>query len=183
MVRLCSTSETRAKLLKSFSIDFIQSSIDFDEDAVKESKPKSFVYKVVKGKAKNAEDKYGLDIPILVADTVVVGAKGEILRKAKDINDAKKILLAQSGSKISIISAAILKSNKLEFIDISDTVYEFEHFSEDDLQKYLDSNLWQGKAGACMVEGFCKKYIKSVKGLQSTAMGLQVEKIIPWLEF
>ncbi len=35
--------------------------------------------------------------------------------------------------------------------------------------------LW--KAGAIMVEGFCKPYIKSVVGYESTAMGLCVEKL------
>jgi septum formation protein len=33
-----------------------------------------------------------------------------------------------------------------------------------------------------MVEGFCKQYIKSVDGFESTAMGLQVEVILPWFE-
>lgn len=32
-----------------------------------------------------------------------------------------------------------------------------------------------------MVEGFCKPYIQSVKGLESTAMGLSIEKLIPFL--
>jgi hypothetical protein len=32
-----------------------------------------------------------------------------------------------------------------------------------------------------MVEGFCKKYIINVKGLESNAMGMQVEKLLPWL--
>ena len=182
MLRLCSTSQTRAKLLEKFNIKFIQSSIDFDEDSIKSKDAKSFVYNVVKGKLNNAKELYGLDIPILVADTVIESS-GKILRKAKDINDARDILLAQSGKEISIISATILKSTKLEFIDISSTIYSFYKFDLDDLERYLNSNLWQGKAGACMVEGFCKKYIKSVNGLETTAMGLQVEKIIPWLEF
>jgi septum formation protein len=33
-----------------------------------------------------------------------------------------------------------------------------------------------------MVEGFCKKYIEYVNGYESTAMGLQVEKLIRWME-
>ena len=182
MVRLCSMSQTRAKLLKKYNIDFIQSPIDFDEDKIKANTPKSFVYNVVKGKLESALKLYDLKYPILVADTVVT-ANNKILRKAKDIDDAKNILLEQSGNKISIITATILKSNNLEFIDISSTNYIFDNFKEDDLKSYLNSNLWQGKAGACMVEGFCKKYIKKVEGLESNAMGLAVEKIIPWLEF
>jgi septum formation protein len=66
---------------------------------------------------------------------------------------------------------------------ISDTKYQFADFVSDDLENYLASGEWQGKAGACMVEGFCKKYIKSVVGLESNAMGLQVEKLLPWLNF
>ncbi len=38
------------------------------------------------------------------------------------------------------------------------------------------------KAGACMVEGFCKRYIKEVVGLESTAKGLSIEKLLPFLE-
>ncbi len=182
MVRLCSMSPTRAKILESFNIKFIQSPTSFDEEKITINKPKSFVYSVAKGKLESAINEYGLDLPILVADTVI-SANGKILRKAKDKSDAREILLEQSNNRVSIISAAILKSKRLEFIDISATEYIFKEFNKDDLEEYLNSNLWQGKAGACMVEGFCKKYIKEVKGLESTAMGLQIEKIIPWLEF
>ena len=74
------------------------------------------------------------------------------------------------------------KSNIL-FTDISATHYQFDLFGQDDLDNYLQSKLWQGKAGACMVEGFCKKYIRSVDGYESTAMGLQVERLLPWIGF
>lgn len=45
------------------------------------------------------------------------------------------------------------------------------------MQNYLDSGVCFGKAGAIMVEGFCKPYIKNVLGFESTAMGLCVEKL------
>lgn len=47
---------------------------------------------------------------------------------------------------------------------------------------YLESGLWKGKAGGCMVEGFCKKYIKSIDGYESRAMGLQAEVLLPWIK-
>ncbi len=181
MLRLCSNSPTRAKILKEKNIPFIQSSIDFDEEKIESKTPKSFIYNVVNGKLQSALKLYNLDIPILVADTIIC-TNGEILRKAKNKDDAKEILLKQSGNEVSILTASILKSNKLEFIDISTTYYKFDKFDSNDLQEYLDSNEWEGKAGACMVEGFCKKYIKEVIGLESNAMGLPIEKIMPWLE-
>ncbi len=182
MLRLCSASQSRAVLLNNFGIEYIQCAVNFNEESVKSNSPKSFVYAVAKGKLAAAQNQFGLDTPVLVADTVIE-ANNTLLRKAKNREDARKILLEQSDTQSSIITALIYKSKTIEFIDISATKYHFAPFDIEDLESYLDSNEWQGKAGACMVEGFCKKYIKKVEGLESNAMGLQVEKLLPWLEF
>ncbi len=179
---LCSSSESRVLLLNKFGIEFIQKSPDYDEDQITTTIAKDFVYTASKGKLDSAIKEFGLEIPLLCADTVIAAADGTILRKAKNLEDARRILKIQSGSTISIISSAHYKSKTLAFSDISATHYHFSKFEEDDLEAYLESGLWQGKAGGCMVEGFCKKYIKSVDGFESTAMGLQVECLFPWIK-
>jgi septum formation protein len=178
---LASNSPTRSKILKENSIEFSQIGVDFDEDSLGFHRPKDFVYHATKGKMETYLSKYGLKTPVLCADTVVC-ADDEILRKAKDRDDAKNILLKQSGNSVSILTCMIYKSQKMEFLDLSETKYLFYPFDSAELQSYLSGDEWRGKAGACMVEGFCKKYIKEVIGLQSTAMGLSVEKLIPFLE-
>jgi len=179
---LCSSSESRALLLNNFGIDFVQKSPDYDEDQITTTVAKDFVYTASKGKLEAAIKAFGLEMPLLCADTVIAASDGTILRKAKNVEDARRILKIQSGSTISIISSAHYKSKTLAFSDISATHYQFAPFEEDDLEAYLASGLWQGKAGGCMVEGFCKKYIKSVNGFESTAMGLQVENLLPWIK-
>jgi len=179
---LCSQSESRALLLSNFGIDFIQKSADYDEEQITTTIAKDFVYTASKGKLEAAIREFGLDIPLLCADTVIAAADGSILRKAKDAEDARRILNIQSGSTISIISSLHYKSKRLAFSDISATHYHFAPFEAEDLEAYLESGLWRGKAGGCMVEGFCKKYIKSVDGYESTAMGLQVEILLPWIK-
>ena len=181
MLILASSSPTRAKILKSFGIEFEQKSCNFNEDSIKTDQPKSFVYLACKGKMEVCEQTYGLDTPLLCADTVV-SAKDKILRKAKDEKDAKEILLKQSNSEVSILTCVMYKSKKFSFTDLSQTKYIFEKFDEEDLEKYLKSGEWRDKAGACMVEGFCKKYIKEVIGLESTAKGLQIEKLLPFIK-
>jgi septum formation protein len=161
----------------------VQKSVDFDEEQITAGIAKDFVYAASKGKLEEAVKAFGLELPLLCADTVITAADGTILRKAKDIEDARRILKMQSGSMISIISSLHYQSKKLLFTDISATYYHFAPFEKDDLEAYLESGLWQGKAGGCMVEGFCKKYIKSVEGYESTAMGLQVETLLPWLKW
>lgn len=181
MLRLASSSITRAELLKAAGIPFIQQSIDFDEDSIRAASPKNFVYQATLGKYKVNLEKFGCsDYPLLVADTVVT-AQGKILRKAKDEADARVILEMQSGSDVAIITCMIYKTPRVEIIDISSTHYFFDVFDERDVENYLRSGEWRGKAGACMVEGFCKPYIREVRGYESTAMGLCVEVLKPFL--
>lgn len=181
MIRLGSNSPTRAKILEENNIDFIQNGGDFDEDSIKTTNPKSFVYEATLGKYKELIKKYGCDdMPLLVADSVVT-SNGELLRKAKDKEDARRMLNLQSGNKTSVITCMIYKSKEIELIDISITTYEFEKFDENEIEEYIKSGECFGKAGAIMVEGFCKPYIKSVKGYESTAMGLCVEKLKVYL--
>jgi len=175
MIRLASGSETRAMLLRDANIEFIQETKDFDEDSIVATSPKNFVYQATLGKYETNLKAFGVeDYPLLVADTVVTSQK-QILRKAKCVDDARNILMTQSGNITSIVTCMIYHSKEKKIIDISQTDYIFDEFDLKDLESYLESGEWRGKAGACMVEGFCKSYIKEVKGFESTAMGLNTD--------
>ena len=181
MLRLCSSSPTRAKLLREGGFEFIQESVEFDEDSIISTCPKNFVYLATLGKYEANFKAFGIDeYPLLVADTVVT-SQNQILRKAKCKDDARDILMTQSGNITSIITCMIYHSKKQKIVDISQTDYIFSEFDETHLQNYLDGGEWRGKAGACMVEGFCKTYIKEVRGFESTAMGLNVEVLKAFL--
>lgn len=181
MIRLASSSYTRAMLLKKAGIEFLQESKEFDEDSIIASSPKNFVYQATLGKYETNLKVFGVeDFPLLVADTVVT-ANYQILRKANSLEDARKILMMQSGNITSIVTCMIYHSKYKKIIDISQTDYLFEKFDKDDLEKYLKNGEWRGKAGACMVEGFCKTYIKEVRGNESTAMGLNTELLKAFL--
>jgi septum formation protein len=182
VIRLGSTSVTRAKLLNDFGIAFIQSGCDFDENSIVATSPKNFVYQATLGKFEACLKHYGVEeFPLLVADTVVT-ANNKILRKAKDANHARQTLLEQSGNSVSIVTCMIYQSKTKKLVDISSTDYFFHPFDQEDLERYIQSGEWQGKAGACMVEGFCKPYIKEVRGFESTAMGLSVDLLLPFLD-
>ena len=181
MIRLGSNSPTRAIILKNNNIKFVQNGGNFDEDSIKTKDPKSFVYEATLGKYKELIKKYGCeDMPLLVADSVVT-SNNQLLRKAKDEQDARRMLELQSGSETSVITCMIFKSKEKELVDISITTYEFMQFEQKHMDEYIKSGECFGKAGAIMVEGFCKPYIKNVKGFESTAMGLCVEKLSIYL--
>ncbi|PAF54551.1 septum formation inhibitor Maf [Helicobacter sp. 13S00482-2] len=181
MIILASSSITRARLLESFGIEFIQKQVDFNEDTLHFKDPKEFAYQATLGKFKSAIETLGLKVPLLCADTVI-NVEGALQRKAIDISDAKAILSLQNGKNIEVLTCMMYKSEKLEFVDISCTQYKLARFDDLHLQEYLSSKQWVGKAGCVMVEGFHKNYILEQKGLESTALGLSIEKILPFLE-
>ncbi len=176
MFILCSSSKTRAMLLEKANIKFLQKSCEFDEEKINTKDPYEFVIFASFGKFKQCLKCFGKE-NIITADTVVSNSE-KILRKAKNKKEAEKILLAQSGREIKIITSMWIQYEKRIFSRLDETIYEFSEFDKKDLENYLNSGEWTGKAGACMVEGFCKKYIKNVRGYESTAMGLCVEEIL-----
>ena len=182
---LASGSKIRAKLLEKCGIRFIQIPLNCDEDSIQTTNPKSFAYEACKLKYQNAikltKDSKSVfsHTPFLVADSVV-SIQDQLQRKPKTKEEALKMLESQSGSEIKIITALILKSRKLELIDISQTIFQLAKFDPQDLQSYLHSDLWKDKAGAVMIEGFHHPYIKKQKGLLSCALGLSLEKFLPF---
>jgi len=181
MLILASASPTRADILTAHGIAFVQRPTSADEEGIVAATPKSFVYQATRLKMAHAVEAFGPEAHILCADTVVT-AGGEILRKAATVDDARRTLRMQSGSETAILTCTMLHTPELDYIDLSATVYDFSPFDDAHLEAYLQSGEWEGKAGACMVEGFCKPYIREVRGLESCAMGLTVEKLIPFLE-
>jgi septum formation protein len=182
LFRLGSNSQTRALILSQRGLDFIQQGGNFDEEQITTTNPTQFVDMATTGKFDELYAKHGCeDMPLLVADTVVT-SDNQLLRKAKDHDDARRMLELQSNNEVTIITCMIFKSKDTYIKDISRTTYHFEKFDDDDLNNYINSGECMGKAGAIMVEGFCKPYIKSVDGYESTAMGLCVEKLLPYLK-
>ena len=182
MIRLGSNSQTRALILKQNNIEFIQQGGSFDEEQITTKDPIEFVKIATKGKFDELYKKYGCqDMPLLVSDTVVT-SNNKLLRKAKDKEDARYMLNLQSDNEVSIITCMIFKSKETYIFDISTTTYLFSKFDKTDMENYIQSGECMGKAGAIMVEGFCKPYIKNVIGYESTAMGLCVEKLLPFVK-
>ena len=181
MLILASLSPIRAQILRDFGIDFVQKSVDFDEDSLTLTAPKSFAYKACVGKLERALELFGKESKILVADSVV-SVGGILQRKPRDLEQARAMLESQNNATIHIITAQILKSPKIELCDISQASFTLGKFDPTELEEYLHSRSWEGKAGGVMMEGFHGHYIREQRGLLSTAMGLSLEKFLPFFE-
>lgn len=180
MLRLCSTSQSRKQILEQHKIPFIQCDNGFDEEQLPLCEPRNFVYQATLGKHKSALKQYGLELPLLVVDSVI-DCEEVLQRKAKNEEQARAFLESQSGKTLKIFTCAILHCEKFFYMDLSQTCFEFLPFTQKDLESYLHSGLWANKAGAVMVEGFHQNYIKRQIGTTSNAMGLHIESFLPFL--
>ena len=131
MLLLCSGSKTRAHLLKKYGINFIQKSCDFDEESVKTNDPYEFVTLVSLGKFKKCLECFK-NYDIVAADTVVSDGK-HILRKAKNKEEAREILLKQSGKEIKIITSMWVLYKEKIYGRVDETIYKFREFDKNDL--------------------------------------------------
>lgn len=173
MIILASKSTTRAKILKDFGIEFKQIDIDYNEDILNTNNPISYSWNVVNAKVKQFFDNFKAHDRVLFADSCVF-CNNKILGKAKDSHEARDFLKLQSGSYCAVYTAMKFVSNAYNIDLLSVSKYKFDNFDLDDLELYLKTNQWQGKAGAMSIEGFNKKYILKSSGNYTTTMGLDI---------
>ncbi len=108
---------------------------------------------------------------VLCADTTVALGR-RILGKPEDEKEAAAYLLALSGRRHKVITAVALKlGNKLWERDIVTTV-QMKRLSDDELNSYLQSGEWQGKAGAYGIQGAAGALIPRINGSFTGVVGL-----------
>jgi len=182
MLILASTSLSRAALLEQAGIKFKQISLDYKENLSKEQKPSSYVQKIVLEKERQflATHENLKDENLLFADSIVcIGEK--ILTKARDKKEAYEMLALQSGKYASILSAFLLQTSQKRVFSLSKTTLYFKNFDENALKAYVENELYKGKAGCIMCEGFHQNFIIQQVGRLSTALGLDIETLKAYL--
>ncbi|CAJ98972.1 septum formation inhibitor Maf [Helicobacter acinonychis] len=178
---LGSQSSSRANLLKEHGIQFKQKALDFDEESLKVTDPREFVYLACKGKLEKAKKLIANHCTIVVADSVVsVGC--QMQRKAKNKQEALEFLKLQSDNEIEILTCSALISPKLEWLDLSGFKARLGAFDLNEVERYLESGLWQESTGCVRLEDFHKPYIISSSKNLSVGLGLNVKGLLGVLQ-
>ncbi len=146
--------------------------------------PGDYVRRLARLKAENVAARVESGC-VIGCDTVVV-YDGRILGKPTDRSHAKKILQTLRGTKHTVLSGLclILKTSPSEPVycrtDQAETELFMESITDADLEEYLDTNAWQGKAGAF---GYQERHdwIRLVHGSESNVVGLPMELLAEML--
>jgi septum formation protein len=109
---------------------------------------------------------------ILAADTVVAAGR-RILPKTEDEAEARAALGLLSGRRHRVLSAVtVIDALGLARHRLSTTTVSFKRFSPDELDAYLESGEWRGKAGGYAIQGRAEALVRSISGSHSGVVGL-----------
>ncbi|MBY9006565.1 MAG: septum formation protein Maf [Candidatus Lokiarchaeota archaeon] len=180
---LASKSIDRKEIFKRIKIDIISISSNIDEEIFKDKikDPIILVKELSKAKIFSVKEKIKeeyLDVLIIAADTIVE-LQGELIGKAKDEEDAFRILRKLAGKTHNIITGiSILKFPEEKLIvDYDQSKVEFLDLSDIEIKDYIQKKEWIGKAGAYSIRETASMFIKTIHGSYSNILGLPMQKL------
>jgi septum formation protein len=150
---------------------------DIDETPKRGELPRACANRLARGKAEAALKLINLDEElrgafILSADTVVAVGR-RILPKAELLDEAQQCLRLLSGRNHRVHTAVCLVTPAGAFRQrLVETKVRFKRLNDEDIEAYLASGEWRGKAGAYAVQGIAGSFVVKLVGSYTNVVGL-----------
>ncbi|MDG1863074.1 MAG: Maf family protein [Yoonia sp.] len=142
---------------------------DIDEDPRRAELPRDYVKRIASEKA--AAVVCADDEVVLCADTSVALGR-RILGKPESAGQAAEFLHALSGRRHKVITAvAVKRGAKIWLRDVQTTV-AFKRLSDVEVNWYLSTGDWKGKAGGYGIQGPASVFCPWINGSFHAVMGL-----------
>jgi septum formation protein len=155
---------------------------DVDETPQRAEHPRSLAKRLSRTKAEKArailEAECDADAFVLAADTVVAVGR-RILPKADLIDEASNCLRLLSGRSHRVYSGLCLitPDGKLRQ-SVVETRVRFKRLSREEMESYLASGEWRGKAGAYAIQGLAGTFVVKLVGSYSNVVGLPLYETV-----
>jgi septum formation protein len=181
---LASCSPRRLALLERIGLtpDLLNPS-DIDETSHKRETPRAFSVRLANEKAKAALAMprvvaLGGNAFVLACDTVV-GLGRRILPKAATAKQAEDCLWLLSGRSHWVYSTVCLVApGGRTTTRCVETKVRFKRLSKGDVESYLRSDEWRGKAGGYAIQGRAEAFVRALRGSYSGVVGLPLYETV-----
>ena len=185
---LASGSPRRLALLNQAGIDpdSLQPA-EIDEIPVKGELPRALANRLAREKAQVALASIRIDEElrgsyIIAADTVVAVGR-RVMPKADMLEDAAACLRMLSGRNHRVYTGICLVTPKEAFRQrLVETRVRFKRLSNEDLEGYLASGEWRGKAGGYAIQGLAGTFVVKMVGSYTNVVGLPLYETITLLD-
>lgn len=178
---LASASPRRLELLAQIGVapDLVAPA-DIDETPQPLELPKPYAERMALEKAAAVAPAHAGSV-VLAADTVVACGR-RILPKAEDEATARKCLVLLSGRRHRVISGiSLVTADGHQFTKSVTTTVAFKRLSSDDINSYIASGEWDGKAGGYAIQGLGATFVRQISGSYSGVVGLPLFEVGGWL--
>lgn len=167
---LASASPRRLELLSQIGVipDEVRPA-DIDETPARGELPRPYCLRMAREKAEVGACPDGA--ALLAADTTVAVGR-RILGKPADRAEARAFLTLLSGRRHRVITAVALRTARALYLRDSVTTLRFKRLSATEIDSYLDTGDWQGKAGGYGIQGPASAFIPWMQGSYSAVVGL-----------
>lgn len=142
---------------------------DIDEDPRKGELPRDYVKRMAAEKA--AAVTAGDGEVVLCADTTVALGR-RIMGKPADAEEAAAFLRALSGRRHKVITAVAVKRGEKVWLKDAQSTVAMKRLSDAEVNAYLASGDWQGKAGGYAIQGPAGAFIPWINGSYTGIVGL-----------
>ncbi len=143
---------------------------EIDETPNKGELPRDYARRMAREKALAATA--DSDALVLAGDTVVAAGR-RILPKAEDEEAARQCLELLSGRRHRVLSAVALRLPDGSLRErLSETRVRFKRLSREEIDAYLASGEWHGKAGGYAIQGRAEGLVAWIEGSHSGVVGL-----------
>ena len=177
---LASNSPRRKDLLKKFGFEFDIIVSPYEEKPIS-SDPVLTAETFALGKAQSVLDAVNDGEAIVVGADTVVYLDGKILGKPKNELEAVKMLKSLSGKTHKVVTGYALISKNKTIKGSVETAVTFNDLSEDLIAEYINSGLWQGKAGGYGIQDPFA-LVKSYDGSLNNVIGFPTETVCPIID-
>jgi septum formation protein len=144
---------------------------DIDETPAKGELPRPYCARMAREKALALP--CGADEVVICADTTVALGR-RILGKPADAGEAAAFLWALSGRRHRVVTAVAVRRGERLWERVVETVVKVKSLSDIEVNGYLASGEWQGKAGAYGIQGRFGALIPWIQGSFTGVVGLPV---------
>jgi septum formation protein len=142
---------------------------DIDEDPKKSELPRPYCARLAREKALAVEA--GPEDIVLCADTTVALGR-RILGKPRDAGEAARFLTDLGGRRHQVITAVAVRRGDRIWTRESVSAVKMKRLSDLELNSYLASMEWQGKAGGYAIQGAAGAFIPWISGSFTGIVGL-----------
>lgn len=142
---------------------------DINEDPKRGEAPRPYCQRLAIEKARAVAG--GPDDIILCADTTVALGR-RILGKPRDAGEAAEFLTALGGRRHQVITAVAVRRGERIWARDSVSAVKMKRLSDIELNAYLASGEWLGKAGAYAIQGAAGAFIPWISGSFTGIVGL-----------